>query len=173
MIYSLADRTPEIAEGCFVAPTAVVVGKVRVDAGASIWWGAVLRGDNELIHICAGSNVQENTVIHTDIGHPCVVHERVTIGHQVTLHGCTVGENSLIGIGAIVLNGAKIGKNCLVGAGSLVPEGKEIPDGSLVIGSPAKVVRTLDSDVVERLKSSSAHYVEKAALFREQLQRID
>ena len=142
-IYALDGVAPILPpEGNYwVAPDAVLVGKVKLDADASIWFGAVLRGDNELIHICEGSNVQDGCVLHTDMGFPMTVEPGCTIGHSAILHGCTIGENSLIGMGATVLNGARIGRNCLVGANALIAEGKIIPDNSLVLGAPGRVVR--------------------------------
>ena len=141
MIYALGENKPNIAADAWTAPGSHAMGKVTLLAGASVWFGAVLRGDNEMITVGLGSNVQENCVLHTDMGFPLTIGADCTIGHKAMLHGCTIGDNSLIGMGAIVLNGAVIGKNCLIGAGALVTEGKVIPDGSLVMGSPAKLVR--------------------------------
>jgi carbonic anhydrase/acetyltransferase-like protein (isoleucine patch superfamily) len=139
-LYALDGQAPQLpADGdCWIAPDANVIGRVVLESGTSVWFGATLRGDNEVIHIGAGSNVQENTVMHTDIGYPLVVGQNCTIGHRAILHGCSIGDNTLIGMGATVLNGAKIGRNCLIGAGALVTEGKEIPDGSLVMGRRAR-----------------------------------
>ena len=162
MKYRLGDARVEAHPDSWIAPGASVIGRVRLDAGASVWFGAVLRGDNELIHIGEGSNVQDGSVLHTDMGWPLTVGKGVTIGHKVTLHGCTVGDHSLIGIGAVVLNGAKIGKHCLIGAGALIPEGREIPDGSLVMGVPGKVVRALSEEQIRSLQNNAAHYVENA-----------
>jgi carbonic anhydrase/acetyltransferase-like protein (isoleucine patch superfamily) len=152
-VYSLDDDNPELppAGHFWVAPDAHIIGKVRLLPDVSIWFGAVLRGDNEWIHIGKGSNVQEHAMLHTDMGFALHIGENCTIGHQAILHGCTVGDNSLIGMGAIILNGAKIGKNSLVGAGALVTEGREYPDNSLIVGSPAKAIRTLDDAAAERL----------------------
>jgi carbonic anhydrase/acetyltransferase-like protein (isoleucine patch superfamily) len=172
-VYAIGDDRPLLAPTAWVAPGAQVMGKVELAEGASVWFGAVLRGDNEPIRIGVGSNVQENAVLHTDKGMPLTVGAHVTIGHQAMLHGCTIGDGSLIGIQAIVLNGAKIGKGCLIGAGALIPEGKEIPDNSLVMGSPGKVVRQLTPDDVARIRRGVDSYVEKAAEFRSQLKRID
>lgn len=172
-IYSLGERRPVLAPSAWVAPDAHVMGRIELADGASIWFGAVLRGDNEPIVIGAGSNVQENAVLHTDMGFPLVVGEGVTIGHQAMLHGCTVGDGSLIGIQAVVLNGAKIGRECLIGAGALVAEGKVIPDRSVVLGTPGKVVRELTDADVEGLRAGARSYVARAALFREQLKRTD
>ena len=168
-IYAYKDRTPELADDAWVAPGAHVVGSVQLAASSSVWFGAVLRGDNEPIRIGERSNVQEGAVLHTDMGFPLTVAAEVTIGHQAMLHGCTVGEGSLIGIQAVVLNGAVIGKESLVGAGALVTEGKTFPDRSLIIGSPAKAVRTLSDDEVQALHRSASNYVIKAAAFRSHL----
>jgi carbonic anhydrase/acetyltransferase-like protein (isoleucine patch superfamily) len=164
--------TPEIHSSAYVAPGAHVIGKVRLEENTSVWFGSTLRGDNEWITIGKGSNVQENSVLHTDIGHPLTIGKDVTVGHQVTLHGCEIGDGSLIGIQAVVLNGAKIGKNCLIGAGSLIPEGKEIPDNSLVMGSPGKVVRQVSDEDAERMRKGAAVYVERAASFKTNLKEI-
>ena len=149
----------------FVAADAHVIGRVTLGPDTGIWFGCVLRGDNERITIGARTNVQEHCVMHTDMGFPLTIGEGCTIGHRAMLHGCTIGDNSLIGIGAIVLNGAKIGNNCLVGAGALVTEGKEFPDGSLIVGAPARAVRALDENAVEKLRWSAGHYVENAHRF--------
>ena len=171
-IYQLGDIAPEIHPEAWVADAAQVIGRVRLDSGASVWFGATLRGDNELIWIGEGSNVQEGAVMHTDPGFPLTVGRGVTIGHQAMLHGCTVGDGSLIGIQAVVLNGAKIGRNCLIGAGALVTEGKVIPDNSMVLGAPGKVVRQLDGEQAEAQKRGAYDYVQRAILFRSQLSRI-
>ncbi|ANG63181.1 gamma carbonic anhydrase family protein [Marinobacterium aestuarii] len=172
-IYQYDGQAPDIHEDTYVADQATVIGKVALRAGASVWPQAVLRGDNETIEIGVGSNVQEGAVLHTDMGFPLTLAQDVTIGHQAMLHGCSVGEGSLIGIQAVVLNGAVIGKNCLVGAGALVTEGKVFPDNSLIIGSPAKVVRQLDDKTIAGLKASAEHYVERARLHKRSLKRID
>jgi carbonic anhydrase/acetyltransferase-like protein (isoleucine patch superfamily) len=148
------------------------MGDVEIAEDASIWFGVVIRGDTETIRIGRGSNIQDLSVLHADHGMPLTVGEDVTVGHQVMLHGCTVGDGSLIGIGAVVLNGAKIGKGCLVGAGSLVTEGKEFPDGSMILGSPAKVVRQLTPEQLEGLRQSAKHYVDNAQRFRTGLKKI-
>jgi carbonic anhydrase/acetyltransferase-like protein (isoleucine patch superfamily) len=158
MIYALDGLRPQIDPSAWVADEATLIGKVVVEAEASVWFGVVIRGDNEEIRIGAGSNVQENCVLHTDMGFPLVIGANCTIGHKAMLHGCTIGEGSLIGMGATILNGAKIGKGCLIGASALVTEGKEIPDGSLVMGTPGKVVRTLDDAARARLLLSAAGY---------------
>ncbi|MDE9449039.1 gamma carbonic anhydrase family protein [Aliiroseovarius sp. Z3] len=165
MIYELDGVSPEIADDVFVAPDANIIGRVRIGAKASVWFGCAIRGDNEQIEIGAGTNVQENSVFHTDLGYPLTIGENVTVGHKAMLHGCTVGDGSLIGMGATVLNGAKIGKNCLIGAGALVTEGKVIPDGSMVLGAPGKVVRELDAVTIKRLYASAVHYQQNAARF--------
>lgn len=170
MKYRLGDARVEIHPDSWVAPNATLVGKVKLEAGASVWFNAVLRGDNELIHIGENSNVQDGTVMHTDMGFPLTLGKGVTIGHNVMLHGCTVGDYSLIGINAVVLNGARIGKNCIIGANTLIPEGKDIPDGSLVMGSPGKVVRELNDGQKQMLQASAAHYVHNAKRYARDLQ---
>lgn len=171
-IYTLDNVTPTLAADSWVAPDANVIGSVVLENNVSVWFGCTLRGDNEEIRIGAGSNVQENTVIHTDIGFPLNVGKGCTIGHKVMLHGCTVGDNSLIGMGATVLNGAKIGQNCLIGAGALITEGKVIPDGSLVMGAPGKVVRNLDEKAIEGLRQSALHYQSNMRRFRGGLSEV-
>ena len=160
MIYKVNENKPQFPEdGDFwVAPDANVIGKIRLNTGASVWFGATLRGDNEWIDIGAGSNVQENSVLHTDIGFPLTIGRNCTIGHKAILHGCTIGDQSLIGMGAIVLNGAQIGRNCLIGAGALITEGKIIPENSLVVGAPGKVVRSLTEAEIEGLLASATGY---------------
>lgn len=170
MKYRLGDARVEVHPDSWVAPNATLVGKVKLEAGASVWFNAVLRGDNELIHIGENSNVQDGTVMHTDMGFPLTLGKGVTIGHNVMLHGCTVGDYSLIGINAVVLNGARIGKNCIIGANTLIPEGKDIPDGSLVMGSPGKVVRELNDGQKQMLQASAAHYVHNAKRYARDLQ---
>ena len=157
-IYALDDLTPEVAASAWVAPGAHVIGKVALAADVGIWFGAVLRGDNEWIRIGEGSNVQENAVCHTDLGFPLTVGVECTVGHKAILHGCTVGDTSLIGMGATVLNGAVIGSSCLGGAGALVTEGKEFPDGTLIVGSPAKVRRDLTNEEIAGLRASAKSY---------------
>ena len=159
MIWELDGIAPEIADDAWIAPDAQIIGRVVIEPGASIWWGAVLRGDNEEIRIGRGSNVQDLCCLHTDPGFPLTIGEGCTIGHRAIVHGCTIGDNSLIGMGATVLNGAIIGNNCLVGANALVTEGKVFPDNSLIVGSPAKAIRTLDAEAVEGLKRSAESYV--------------
>ncbi|WP_371060187.1 gamma carbonic anhydrase family protein [Rhodosalinus sp. 5P4] len=171
-LYSLDGHAPQIAADAWVAPDANLIGKVIVEDAASVWFGCTLRGDNEPITVGAGSNVQENCVCHTDMGYPLTIGAGCTIGHKVMLHGCTIGEDTLIGMGAIVLNGARIGRDCLIGAGALVTEGKEIPDGSLVMGAPGKVVRALDDQAIAGLRASALHYQENMRRYRERLTRI-
>lgn len=166
-IYALDGISPEFDDrgSNWIAPDATLIGQVRLGRNASIWFGAVIRGDNESISIGEDSNVQEHTVMHTDPGFPLVVGKGCTIGHKAMLHGCAIGDNSLIGMGAIVLNGASIGANSLVGAGALVTEGKTFPDGSLIVGAPAKAVRTLDAQAIAMLGASAAHYVANGRRF--------
>jgi carbonic anhydrase/acetyltransferase-like protein (isoleucine patch superfamily) len=173
MIYALDDRMPQIDPDTWIAATAQVIGDVRLAAGVSIWFGAVLRGDCERIDIGAGSNVQEGSTLHTDIGLPLTIGRDVTVGHNVILHGCTIGDETLIGMGATILNGARIGQGCLIGAGALVTEGKEIPDGSLVMGSPGRVVRAVDAVARERILMSAAHYRDRLAQYRTGLRPLD
>jgi len=168
-VYQLGTEVPQIASTAYIAPGAILIGKVRLAEQASVWFGAILRGDNELIDIGAKSNVQDGTVMHTDLGRPLTVAENVTIGHQVTLHGCTVGAGSLIGIQAVVLNGAVIGKNCLVGAGAVVGERKEFPDRSLIVGAPAKVLRELTDEEVARIMAASENYARRGVRYRQDL----
>ena len=168
----VAPQTPPFGEW-WVAPDAHLIGKVRIGADVGVWFGAVLRGDNELIDVGAGSNIQEHCVLHTDMGFPLTIGANCTIGHRATLHGCVIGDNSLIGMGATVLNGAKIGNNCLVGAGALVTEGKEFPDGSMIVGSPAKAIRQLDERAFEGLKRSAENYVANWRRFAAGLVRMD
>ncbi len=166
-LYVLDGIAPKIAEDTWVAPDANLIGRIVVESAASVWFCATLRGDNEVITVGEGSNIQENCVLHTDIGYPLTIGKGCTIGHKVMLHGCTIGDNSLIGMGATVLNGAKIGNNCLIGAGALITEGKEIPDGSLVMGVPGKVVRALDEAAIEGLRKSATGYQANMRRFRD------
>ena len=172
MIYALDGISPDVDPDAWVAPGAHVMGRVRLAAGVGIWFGAALRGDNEWIEVGEATNIQENCVLHTDMGNPLVIGANCTIGHKAMLHGCTIGAGSLIGMGATVLNGAKIGKGCLIGACALITEGKEIPDGSLVMGSPGKVVRELDDAARARLLKSAEGYRANAARFRAGLREV-
>ncbi|MBX8535905.1 gamma carbonic anhydrase family protein [Pseudomonas cichorii] len=169
MKYRLGDSRVQTDPQSWVAPNAVLIGKVKLEAGSSVWFNAVLRGDNELIHIGENSNVQDGTVMHTDMGSPLNIGKGVTIGHNVMLHGCSVDDYSLIGINSVILNGAKIGKYCIIGANSLIGEGKVIPDGSLVMGSPGKVVRELTDVQKKMLEASAAHYVHNAQRYARDL----
>ena len=172
-IYRLGDKTPQLADSAYVAEEATVIGMVSAGARASFWAGAVVRGDNETITIGADSNVQEGAVLHADPGFPLTIGERVTIGHQAMLHGCTIGDGTLVGIQAVVLNGAVIGRNCLVGAGAIVTERKSFPDRSLILGAPAKVARELSDEEVANIERAAAGYVERAPHFRDHLVRVD
>ena len=165
MIYTLDGVAPDIGLGVWIAPNAAVVGRIVLEDAANIWFGAVLRGDGEEIRVGVGSNVQDNAVLHTDTGFPLRVGADCTIGHRAMLHGCTIGDGSLIGMGATVLNGARIGKGCLIGASSLITEGKVIPDGSLVMGSPGRVVRMLDAEARDKLLAAAEHYRANARRF--------
>jgi len=171
-LYELDGVAPQLGTGAWVADSAQVIGNVQLGENASIWFGAVLRGDNETMTIGRNSNVQDQSMLHSDPGSPLTVGENVTIGHQVMLHGCTIGDNSLIGIQAVVLNNAKIGRNSIVGAGSVVTEGKEFPDNSLIFGSPAKVMRTISDEDAARLRHGSEHYVQNAIRYAKGLKKI-
>lgn len=168
-IYKLRGDAPQVPASAFVAPEATLIGKVKLGEGTGIWFGAVLRGDNELVSVGAGSNVQEGVVLHTDLGYPLTIGENVTIGHQAMLHGCTIGDGSLIGIQAVVMNGAVIGRECLVGVGSIVTEGKQYPDRSLILGVPAKVVRPLTEKEIAGLAESAADYARKRDRYKADL----
>ncbi|MCS0495926.1 gamma carbonic anhydrase family protein [Ancylobacter mangrovi] len=174
-IYALDGVAPDLpALGrCWIAPSAEVIGNVLIGDEASVWFGSVIRGDNERVTLGARVNIQELCVLHTDPGFPMMIGDDCTIGHKAILHGCTIGENSLVGMGATVLNGAKIGRNCLVGAGALVTEGKEFPDNSLIVGAPAKAIRTLDESWAERIHGTAAHYVRNWRRFSTGLSRVD
>ncbi|MEM9332784.1 MAG: gamma carbonic anhydrase family protein [Pseudomonadota bacterium] len=172
-LYALGDIKPNLPEGfCWIAPNAIVIGNITLGENVGIWFGCVLRGDNEPIKIGADTNIQEDCVFHTDPGCPVTIGDGCTIGHKAMIHGCTIGDNSLIGMGATVLNGAKIGDNCLIGAGALVPENREIPDNSLVVGMPGKVVRELDENAIEGLRNSAKHYVANAKRFSKELKEL-
>jgi carbonic anhydrase/acetyltransferase-like protein (isoleucine patch superfamily) len=171
-IYRLGERAPQLKEGVWIADTATVIGDVRLGKNVNVWFGAILRGDNDPITIGENTNVQDGSVLHTDDGVPLDIGANVTIGHKVMLHGCTVGEGSLIGINAVVLNRAVIGKNCLIGANSLIPEGKVIPERSLVCGSPGRIIRELTDHEISRLKASADGYVENALRYQEELVKL-
>jgi carbonic anhydrase/acetyltransferase-like protein (isoleucine patch superfamily) len=171
-IYELDGNAPLLADGAWVAESAEVIGQVRLDKNASVWPKVVIRGDNDLIHIGQASNVQDASILHTDPTFPLIIGKNVTVGHQVMLHGCQIGDGSLIGIGAVILNGAKIGKNCLVGAGALVTEGKEFPDGSMILGAPAKVVKTLTAEQIAGIHDISERYVKNAQRYQQTLKKI-
>ncbi|WP_206951907.1 gamma carbonic anhydrase family protein [Trinickia acidisoli] len=171
-IYKLGEHAPTIHESVFVADTAAIIGKVTLEENASVWFGAAIRGDNEPITISSSSNVQENAVLHTDPGRPLSIGRGVTVGHQAMLHGCTIGDGSLVGIQAVILNGAVIGRHCLVGAGSVVTENKTFPDRSLILGSPARVARELTDEEVEHLVQSAESYVARRELFKARVVRI-
>ncbi|MCB1916210.1 MAG: gamma carbonic anhydrase family protein [Rhodocyclaceae bacterium] len=172
-IYRLGDRTPVIGKNCWIAESASVVGSVVLGDHANVWFGAVLRGDNDPITIGANTNIQDGSVLHTDEGVPLTVGDNVTIGHMVMLHGCTIGEGSLIGINAVVLNKAVIGNHCIIGANTLIPEGKVVPDRSLVVGSPGRIIRKLSDDDLQRLMENASGYVANAQRFERDLERID
>ena len=171
-LYELDGVAPQLAPGAWVAENAQVIGNVKMAEDSSVWFGAVIRGDTETITLGRNSNVQDLSVLHADVGCPLNIGENVTVGHQVMLHGCTIGDNSLIGIQAVILNNARIGRNCIVGAGSVVTEGKEFPDNSLIIGAPAKVVRTLDEASAAKLRASAEHYVDNARRFAAGLKKV-
>lgn len=171
-VYEVDGKTPQVDSTAWIADSAQVMGHVTLGPDASVWFGCVLRGDTESMTIGEGSSIQDLTVMHADHGLPLTIGKHVTVGHKVMLHGCTIGDESLIGIGAIVLNGARIGKNCLVGAGSLVTEGKEFPDGSMIMGTPAKVVRQLTPEQIEGLRLSAQHYIDNARMFRATLKKL-
>ncbi len=171
-IYQLDDLSPAIHDSAWVADSAAVMGNVTLSEDSSVWFGVVIRGDTETITVGKGTNIQDNSVLHADHGMPLVIGDNVTVGHQVMLHGCTIGDGSLIGIQAVVLNGAKIGKHCLVGAGALVTEGKEFPDGCMILGSPAKAVRQLTEAQIEGLKMSAQHYIDNARRYKAGLKKL-
>jgi carbonic anhydrase/acetyltransferase-like protein (isoleucine patch superfamily) len=172
-LYQLGEHIPQIHETAHIADSADVIGQVEMAENSSVWYGVVVRADTDRIRIGRGSNIQDNSVLHTDPGIELVIGEDVTVGHQCMLHGCSIGDGSLIGIGAIVLNRARIGRHCIVGAGALVTEGKEFPDYSMILGSPAKVVRTLSPEEAARFQHGAVHYVDNARRHRDGLRRID
>ncbi len=172
MLYALGDIEPQLRGDCWIADNATLIGDVILEDQSSIWFNAVLRGDVEPLHIGERSNIQDGAVIHSDPGMPVMIGRNVTVGHKVMLHGCTIGDNSLIGINAVVLDGAVIGRNCLIGANSLVPPGKMIPDKSLVMGSPGKVVRELDEAAIQGLTQSADNYVERYQRYRKEFRSL-
>ena len=173
-LYALGEHQPKLPEAgrYWIAPNATLIGKVELGDDVGIWFGAVLRGDNEPIVIGARSNIQDGVMIHNDVGLPVSIGEGCTIGHHAIIHGCTIGDNSLVGMGATILNGVKIGRNCLIGANALITEGKEFPDNSLIVGSPARVIRTLDDEAVARLRQSADHYVANWQRYAKDLREI-
>lgn len=171
-IYQLGDFVPTIDPAAYVTDSATLVGQVHVEAQASVWFNVTIRGDNEPIIIGEGSNVQEGSVLHADPGFPLTIGKHVTIGHMAMVHGCTIGDGTLVGIQAVILNGARIGKNCVVGAGALVTEGKEFPDNSLIVGTPAKAIRMLDENEIKRFHGAADSYIRRSVEFREKLKRI-
>ena len=174
MIYSLGDKKVQIVgEDYFIADNATVIGSVIIHNDVSIWFNAVIRGDNDPITIGEGTNIQDGAVIHTDEGIPLIIGKGITVGHQAMLHGCTIGDNSLVGINAVILNHAKIGKNCIIGANCLITQGKEIPDNSMVLGSPGKVIREVTKEEIVELKHSAEHYVANFKRFKKELQIQD
>lgn len=171
-IYRLGDKVPQLAASVWIAPNATLIGDVRLAENVSIWWNAVLRGDNDPITIGANTNIQDGSVLHTDAGIPLTLGRDITVGHLVMLHGCTIGDGTLVGIKSVVLNGAVIGKHCLIGANTLIPEGKIIPDRSVVMGSPGKVVRELTDEQLARFARNAPHYVQNAQRYRLNLKEI-
>ena len=172
MIYSLKDKTPTIDDSCFIAPSADVIGDVVLKKNASVWFNCTIRADNDTITIGENSNIQDGSVLHVDPGCPINIAANCTIGHKVMLHGCSIDENTLIGINAVILNGAKIGKNCIIGANALVTEGTKIPDGSMALGSPAKVVKSLPQEASKLIAEGAEHYVDNSARFAQHLKKI-
>jgi carbonic anhydrase/acetyltransferase-like protein (isoleucine patch superfamily) len=171
-IYELDGKSPQLGAGAWVADSAQVMGDVVLGDNASVWFGTVIRGDTENIRVGRNTNIQDLSVLHADFGEPLIIGDDVSVGHMVMLHGCTIGDGSLIGIQAVILNRAKIGRNCVVGAGSVVTEGKEFPDNSLIIGSPARLVKTLDAEAVKRFAGIPPHYVENAQRYRRSFRKI-
>ena len=171
MKFSLAERKIECKGDYYIAGNAIVIGSVVLHANASIWWNCVVRADNDVVTIGENSQLQDGCILHVDPGFPITIGSGVSVGHMAMLHGCTIGDGSLIGIKSVILNGAKIGKNCLIGANSLIAEGKEIPDGSLVIGSPGRIVRQLSAEEIARINRAADHYVQKFQLYRRELKQ--
>jgi carbonic anhydrase/acetyltransferase-like protein (isoleucine patch superfamily) len=172
-LYALSEKQPTVPDDGFIAPGTHIVGDVQLGARVGVWFGAVIRGDNEPIIIGEDTNIQDGAILHSDPGSPLVIGAKVTIGHRAIVHGCRIGDGTLIGMGATILNNAVIGRNCLVGAGALVTEGKSFPDGSLIVGSPAKIVRELDASAIEALGLSATNYVSNASRFAKDLQQLD
>lgn len=172
MLYALGNLTPVLNGEHFIAPNATVIGDVILEHNVSIWFSVVIRGDVDHIHINENTNIQDGSILHVDLGQPMSIGKNVTVGHKVMLHGCTIDDGSLIGMNAVVLNGARIGKNCIIGANALVTENMEIPDGSLVVGSPAKVIRELDEKTIDMLQQSAEHYVKNGQRFKKELVAI-
>lgn len=173
MKYKLGKQQPQISDGCFIAPSADVIGDVQMAENASVWFNCVLRADNEAISIGKNSNIQDGSVLHVDPGYPLTIGADVTIGHKVMLHGCTIGDGSLVGMNAVVLNGAKIGKNCLIGANALITENMEVADGQMAIGSPAKIVKSLDQATQQMLSANARHYVDNGQRYQRELEPLD
>ena len=171
-MYKIGDKKPTTSDNYYVAPGAAVIGDILIGLDVSIWFNAVLRGDNDTIELGDGTNIQDGAVLHVDEGSPIKLGQRVSVGHKAMLHGCNIGDGSLIGMNAVVLNGAVIGKHCLIGANALVTEGMEIPDGSLVLGSPAKVIKQLDDKALDKMDAGAQHYIDKIALYKDGLSRI-
>ena len=172
-LFQLGQDRPQVHPSVFVAPGAIVVGNVELHENSSVWFNVSLRGDNDLIVLGEGSNIQEGSVLHTDTGHPLTIGKRVTVGHQAMLHGCTIGDESLIGMQAILLNGSQVGRHCIIGAGALLTGNTVIPEGSMVLGSPAKVVRQLKPEEIEMIRQAAAGYVDRAKLFKTELIALD
>ncbi|WP_286266411.1 gamma carbonic anhydrase family protein [Thalassotalea atypica] len=172
MIYQLEDLSPNIADNCFIAPNATLIGDVTISAHVSIWFNVVIRADTDKVTIGKNSNIQDGSILHLDSGFPLTVGENVTVGHKVMLHGCSIGDNTLIGMNAVVLNGAKIGKNCVIGANALVTENMKVPDGHLVLGSPAKVIKPIDKKTIKQIEYGAQHYVENGQRYTKHLKPI-
>ena len=172
MLYALGERRVQTdGDNFWIAPTAVVIGDVQLGKETSVWWHAVIRGDNDPITIGEGTNIQDGAILHSDPGFPLVIGERVTVGHMAMVHGCTIGDGTLIGINAVVLNGANVGKNCLIGAKALVTEGMEIPDNSLAVGAPAKVIREVTPENIARMELGAQSYIDRSYAYREHLRK--
>lgn len=173
MLYALGTARPSVGEHTWIAPNASLIGDVRLGSEVSVWFNAVLRADNDVIAVGSGSNIQDGAVLHVDTGHPLHIGEYVTVGHKAMLHGCTIGDGCLIGMNAVVLNDAVIGRHCLIGANALITEGMQVPDGSLVLGSPAKVIKPVSDAMIEQMQAGARGYIEKIDLYSRQLQPLD